>query len=155
MTQIRVLYHTDIDKLEKVSVGDWIDLRAAEDVFIPKDELVLIPLGVSMKLPKGYEAHVAPRSSTFKNYGLIMTNSMGIIDNTYCGTNDIWMFPAYCLKPKDVAKVNGRLKYGSWVNKNDRICQFRIIKSQPQIEFVEVEALEDTDREGFGSTGVK
>ena len=159
MNKIRVLYHTDINKLEKLSIGDWIDLRAAEDVFIPKGQSALISLGVSMKLPEGYEAHVVPRSSTFKNYGLIMTNSVGIIDNSYCGTNDVWRFPAYCLESKTSRCINitdkGFIQYGSWVHKNDRICQFRIVKSQPPIEFVEVDTLDDTDRGGIGSTGVK
>lgn len=155
MNKIRVLYHTDINKLEKLSIGDWIDLRAAEDVFIPKGQSALISLGVSMKLPEGYEAHVVPRSSTFKNYGLIMTNSVGIIDNSYCGTNDVWKFPAYCLEAKNYKRGKGNIQYGTWVNKNDRICQFRIVKSQPPIEFVEVDTLDDADRGGIGSTGVK
>ena len=155
MKEIRVLYHTDINKLEKLSIGDWIDLRAAENVFIPKNKTALISLGVSMKLPEGYEAHVVPRSSTFKNFGIIMTNSVGIIDNSYCGTNDVWRFPAYCLEAKSYKQVKGKIQYGTWVIKNDRICQFRIVKSQPPIEFVEVDTLDETDRGGIGSTGVK
>lgn len=130
--------------------SDWIDLRAAEDVFIPLGEYKLISLGVAMELPEGYEAHIVPRSSTFKNYGIIMTNSVGIIDCSYSGDNDIWHFPAYCLKPNGV--VNGR--YGTQIKKGDRICQFRIVKNQPQIEFKEVEHLNNTERGGIGSTGI-
>lgn len=147
---IKIKYHSDIDKIEKIEIGNWIDLRASEDVFIPHCEYRLISLGVSMKLPEGYEAHVAPRSSTFKNYGIIMTNSIGIIDNSYSGTNDIWRFPAFCLVPQSIDDG----KPGTWIHKNERICQFRIVKAQPTIEFEEVDVLDDTDRSGFGSTGI-
>lgn len=145
---IKIKYHADIDKIEKIKIGDWIDLRAAEDVLIHEGQFALISLGVSMKLPEGYEAQVAPRSSTFKNYGIIMTNSIGIIDNSYSGTNDIWRFPAYCLQGKEKGW------FGSLIRKNDRICQFRIVKKQPEVEFEEVDVLDETDRGGFGSTGV-
>ena len=145
--EIKIKYHADIDKIEKIPVGDWIDLRAAEDKFIHKGSFELISLGISMKLPEGYEAQVAPRSSTFKNYGVIMTNSIGIIDNSYSGTNDIWRFPAFCLVGTH------ECGNGSWIRKNDRICQFRIVKKQPQVEFVEADVLDETDRGGFGSTG--
>lgn len=148
---IKIKYHCDdISKLEKIEIGNWIDLRASEDVFIPHNEYRLISLGVSMKLPEGYEAHVAPRSSTFKNYGIIMTNSIGIIDNSYSGTNDIWRFPAYCLAPQSIHNTT----VGTWIRKNERICQFRIVKAQPTIDFEEVDVLDDTDRNGFGSTGI-
>ena len=150
METIKIKYHDDeIDRLEKIKIGDWIDLRAAETVYILKGEYRLISLGISMKLPEGYEAHIVPRSSTFKNYGIIQTNSVGIIDNSYSGTNDIWRFPAVCLEGKD----NGGL--WSVIHKNDRICQFRIVKKQPEVEFDEVMFLDETDRGGFGSTGVK
>lgn len=139
---IPIVYHCeDIDKLTYVDgKSDWIDLRAAEDVMFEQGEFKLIKLGISMKLPEGYEAHVVPRSSTFKNYGLLQTNSCGIIDQSYCGQNDIWKWPAYATRP-------------TYVHKNDRICQFRIVKNQPRIEFQEVERLEGEDRGGFGSTG--
>lgn len=139
---IKIVYHTDkIDKLTYIDgKSDWIDLRAAEDVEFHAGEFKLINLGVSMQLPKGYEAHVVPRSSTFKNYGLIQTNSCGIIDQTYCGSNDIWRWPAYATR--DVT-----------VHVNDRICQFRIVENQPKIHFDEVDHLEGEDRGGFGSTG--
>jgi dUTP pyrophosphatase len=145
---IKVKYHADIEPLKKTENGDWIDLRAAEDVEMEAGDFKLISLGVSMKLPEGYEAQVAPRSSTFKNYGVIMTNSIGIIDNSYSGTNDIWRFPAYCLMGKN---ANGT---GSWIRKNDRICQFRIVKRQPEFVFEEVDVLDETDRGGIGSTGI-
>lgn len=150
METIKIKYQdVDIDRLNKIKIGDWIDLRVAETVYIPKGEAKIISLGIAMKLPEGYEAHVVPRSSTFKNYGIIMTNSVGIIDNSYSGTNDIWRFPAYCLVGKDIGGD------GTTIRKNDRICQFRIVKKQPEIEFDEVLFLDEVDRGGFGSTGVK
>jgi len=141
--EILIKYHDpDIEKIEKIAIGDWIDLRAAEEVTLSKGEYALISLGVSMKLPEGYEAHVVPRSSTFKNFGVIQTNSFGVIDNSYSGTNDIWRFPAIAMRDTTISK-------------NDRICQFRIVERQPQVKLVEVDALDDTDRGGFGSTGIK
>ena len=141
METIRIKYHTsNIDKIEKIDIGDWIDLRAAETVTLHEGDFALISLGVSMKLPDGYEAQVAPRSSTFKKWGIIQTNSLGIIDNSYSGTNDIWHFPAYAI-------------YDTVIRENDRICQFRIVEKQPEINFVEVDKLDDVDRGGFGSTG--
>ena len=135
-------FDNEIDKIKKIDKGDWIDLRAAETVELKAGEFKLIKLGVGMKLPDGYEAHIVPRSSTFKNFGIIQTNHCGIIDNSYCGDNDQWLFPAYALRD-------------TVIHKNDRICQFRIIEKQPELTFEEVEHLEDTDRGGFGSTGKK
>lgn len=139
---IKIVYHTDkIDKLTYIDgKSDWIDLRAAEDVVMKKGDFKLISLGISMKIPEGYEAHILPRSSTYKNFGLIMTNSCGIVDNSYAGTNDIWKFPVLAIRDTEI-------------HVNDRICQFRIVKNQPVIEFEETDKLEDTDRGGFGSTG--
>lgn len=138
--QIKIKYHNkNIDKIKKVAVGDWIDLRAAETVELKEGEYKLISLGVSMQLPKGYEAHVVPRSSTFKNFGIIQTNHHGIIDESYCGDVDIWKFPAYAMKD-------------TIIKENDRICQFRIVEKMPEIEFVEVDKLENENRGGFGST---
>ena len=128
---------------------NWIDLRASEAVFIPQGSFRLIPLGVAMQLPEGYEALIVPRSSTFKNWGIIETNSMGVIDETYCGDNDQWFFPAYCLEP--TCCIEGVM--GTSIHKGDRICQFRIIKHQPNIEFNEVDFLNNDDRGGHGSTG--
>ena len=140
--EIKIKYFTDkIDKLCYIDgKSDWIDLRAAETVELKKDEFKLIPLGVAMVLPKGYEAHIVPRSSTFKNFGIRQTNNMGVIDESYCGPNDQWFFPA--LAERDTV-----------INVNDRICQFRIIEHQPKIKFV-VDSLEgNADRGGHGSTG--
>ena len=140
---IKIKYFTDeIEKIAPISKGDWIDLRAAQKVELKAGEFKLIPLGVAMQLPRGYEAHVCPRSSTFKNFGVIQTNSMGIIDNSYCGDNDQWFFPAFALRD-------------TVINVNDRICQFRIMENQPQLQFITVEKLENEDRGGHGSTGVK
>ena len=127
-------------KLEKITKGDWIDLYCVEDVVMHQGVYRLIPLGVAMKLPEGYEAIVAPRSSTFKKYGILQANSIGVIDNSYSGPDDQWMFPAY-------ATMQTR------INKYERICQFRILESQPEIEFREVVDLDDANRGGFGSTG--
>lgn len=140
--RIRVRYHEDIPRIEKISIGDWIDLRAAEDVTMKQGDMTYISLGVSMQLPEGYEAIIAPRSSTPLKFGLLCANSIGIVDNSYCGDGDIWRFPAYAIR-------NTR------ITKGDRICQFRIQKNQPEIEMAEVETLGNDDRGGIGSTGVK
>lgn len=142
MLNIKIKYFADIEKIKPIEKGDWIDLRAAETVELKKGEFKLIPLGIGMELPEGYEAHVVPRSSTYKNFKIIETNSMGIIDNSYCGDNDQWFFPAYALED-------------TIINKNDRICQFRIIEKQPKIQFEEVNELKNPDRGGHGSTGVQ
>ena len=143
LKQIKIKYFDkDMQKLEKIQKGDLIDLRSAEDVELKNGEFKLIPLGVGMKLPEGYKANVYQRSSTFKNFGIIMTNSVGQIDNSYSGDNDEWKFPALAMRD-------------TVIHKNDRICQFEIQKIQPEIEFIEVEKLDDTDRGGVGSTGTK
>lgn len=139
---IKIKYHNDIRPLEILDNGDWIDLRAAEDVNLEKGDFRLISLGVSMKLPEGYEAHIVPRSSTFKHWGIIQANHMGVIDNSYCGDNDIWKFPA--IATRDAV-----------IYKNDRICQFRIMKKQPCVRFDTVDHLNGPDRGGFGSSGRK
>lgn len=141
--EIKIKYFTDeIERIAPISKGDWIDLRAAEKVELKRGEFKLVPLGVAMELPAGYEAHVAPRSSTFKNFGVIQTNSLGIIDNSYCGDNDQCFFPAFALRD-------------TVINVNDRICQFRIMEIQPKITFTRVESLGNRDRGGHGSTGIK
>ncbi len=139
---IKIKYFSDeIDKLEFIDgKSDWIDLRASKEVHLKKGEYTLIPLGVGMKLPDGYEAHIVPRSSTYKNFGIIQTNSMGIVDESYCGDEDEWKYPAYALRD-------------TVINVNDRICQFRIMKHQDPFVFEEVDKLEDNSRGGFGSTG--
>ena len=138
--KIKVKYHTDILPLEMNEKGDWVDLRAAQDMKLWEGCSYRIPLGISVELPEGYEAHVAPRSSTFKNWGIIQTNSVGIIDNSYCGDNDIWMMPVYATLFTEIKK-------------NDRICQFRIVEKQPHLEFETVDHLDNEDRGGFGITG--
>ena len=138
--KIKVKYHADILPLEMNEKGDWVDLRAAQDMKLWDGYSYLIPLGISVELPEGYEAHVAPRSSTFKNWGIIQTNSVGVIDNSYCGDNDIWMMPVYATRFAEIKK-------------NDRICQFRIVEKQPHLEFETVDHLGNKDRGGFGSTG--
>lgn len=143
METIKIKYFDDaIERAEKIEHGDWIDLRAAEDVELKAFEFAYIPLGVAMKLPNGYEAHVAPRSSTYKNFGIICANSFGIIDNSYCGDNDQWRFPAIALRD-------------TVIHKNDRICQFRIMEKQPKLSFIEVDHMTDPDRGGLGSTGIQ
>lgn len=138
---IKIKYFSDkIDKIAKIDKGDWIDLRAAETIELKKGEFKLIPLGIAMQLPKDYEAHVVPRSSTYKNFGIIQTNHQAVIDESYCGNNDQWFYPAYALRD-------------TVINVNDRICQFRIMKKQPSINFEEVEVLENENRGGIGSTG--
>jgi dUTP pyrophosphatase len=129
-----------VEPLKKIDKGDWIDLRANETISLRKGDFRLIPLGIGMKLPEGYEAHIVPRSSTFKNWGILQTNSMAIIDNSYSGNNDQWWMPVFATK-------------NTIIQRNDRICQFRIVKRQPIIEFDTVEFLDDVDRGSFGSTG--
>ena len=142
METIKIKYFdNEIDKVEKFVQGDLIDLRAAETVAMNKGDYKLIPLGVGMILPDGYKANVYPRSSTYKNFGVIMANSVGQVDNSYSGNEDQWMFPAVALR-------------NTIINKNDRICQFEIQKIQPDIEFEEVDSLNEISRGGIGSTGV-
>lgn len=138
--QIRIKYLSDIEKIKTIGIGDWIDLRCAEDVTMKAGEYRLIPLGVAMELPTGYEALIAPRSSTFKKYGIIMTNSIGVVDESYKGDGDEWKMPTYATRDTEIKK-------------NERICQFRIIEHQPSIEFIEVDMLDNPDRSGIGSTG--
>jgi dUTP diphosphatase len=140
--KIKIKYFSDIEKINFGDNGDWVDLRCAEDIHMKKGEYKLIPLGIAMELPLAYEAHVAPRSSTYKNFGIIQANSVAVIDNSYCGNNDQWFYPAIALRD-------------TIIQKNDRICQFRIVMKQPMFEFNEVQNLENKDRGGFGSTGIK
>lgn len=141
METIKIKYFDKgIDKIEKFSNGDWIDLRSAETVELKKGEFRLIPLGVGMKLPNGYEANIVPRSSTYKNFKILQTNSFAVIDNSYSGDADEWKLPIIAMED-------------TVINKNDRICQFRINKIQPEIEFEEVEHLDEVSRGGIGSTG--
>lgn len=141
--EIRIKYFDeDLTRIEKIEKGDWIDLRAAKTIQMDKGDFKMIPLGVAIELPKGYEAHVVPRSSTFKKFGIIQTNSIGIIDESYCGDNDQWHMPALAMR-------------ATLISKNDRICQFRIMEHQPSFDFLEVDTLGNSDRGGLGSTGTK
>lgn len=138
--EIRIKYHNPTNKLKKIEVGDWIDLYVAKPYHLLAGQREYISLGVSMELPRGYEAIVAPRSSTYKKYGLLQTNGLGIIDNSYNGDDDIWMMPVLAMREV-------------WIPEGARLCQFRIQKKQPSIDFVEVESLGNDARGGFGSTG--
>ena len=142
METIKIQYLNDeIERLRYIDgKSDWIDLRCARRMELKKGDFALIPLGVAMALPAGYEAHVVPRSSTFKTWGLLQTNSMGVVDYTYRGDGDQWRMPAYATR--DVT-----------IEKNARICQFRIVRNQPRLTFTKVEHLDGPDRGGFGSTG--
>ena len=143
--EIKVKYFTDFaedEKIKKIDKGDWIDLRSAEYITLRKGEYKAIPLGIGMVLPEGYEAHIAPRSSTYKNFNIICVNSIGIIDNSYSGNDDQWHFAVLAMKD-------------TVIQKGDRICQFRIIEKMPSINFVETEHLNEISRGGFGSTGTR
>ena len=141
--EVKIKYHNpQLERIKSLKIGDWIDLRAAEHAVMKAGEFRLISLGVSMKLPEGYEAHIAPRSSTFSKWGVLQVNGVGVVDNSYSGTNDIWMMPVYATRETEIMF-------------NDRICQFRIVERMPQLSFIEVDTLDETDRGGFGSTGVR
>ena len=142
MPNIRIKYFSDtLKRLEYIDgKSDWIDLLASETVELKEGEFKLIPLGVAMELPAGYEAHLVPRSSTFKNYGILQTNSCGIVDGSYCGDEDMWRMPVYATRD-------------TVIHENDRICQFRIVENQPRVTFDEVVSLDNESRGGFGSTG--
>lgn len=140
MECVRVLYKPGSPLLEQTDFGSWTDLYVYQDITLHAGEFTYIDQGVAMKLPRGYEAIMAPRSSTFKRWGLLQTNSIGVIDNSFCGNSDYWQFP--CIATRDVT-----------IPKGTRICQFRILKSQPEIDFISVEHLSDESRGGLGSTG--
>lgn len=145
--KIKIKYLQDATRMNKITKGNWIDVYAYQDTFVPEGERAMINLGFVLELPKGWEGHLAPRSSTFKTWGVIQTNSVGVVDDTYIGDNDIWHMPVYCLQAKD--------ENGTWIKKGDKIGQFRIMEVMPEIEFEEVESFGNQDRGGFGTTGVK
>lgn len=180
--KLRIKYFEGATKLQKISKGNWIDVYAAKDVFIPLNERAMVPLGFALELPNGYEGHLLPRSSTFKTWGVIQTNGEGIIDDTYIGDNDQWHMPLFCLESKhrkytrdDLNKLisEGELDIyaitrmaakgwmdsfnpkGTWIHQGDKIGQFRIEEVMPNIEFDEVESFGNEDRGGFGSTGTR
>lgn len=140
--QIKIKYADGMEEIKRFREGEWYDLRAAEDVTMWSGDFAMISLGVAMELPEGFEAIVAPRSSTFQRYGIIMTNGIGVIDHAYCGDDDIWNFPAYKVKGEPVK-----------IKKNDRIAQFRILYHQPSCDIIRVDSLGSENRGGFGSTG--
>lgn len=142
--ELKIKYLEDIDSIVQKEGCDWIDLRCAETVNINAGEYAMIRLGVAMKLPKGYEAHLVPRSSTYRRWGIIQTNGVGIIDETYCGDGDEWMMPVYATR-------------NTQIKKNERVCQFRITKKMPALDIISLakdETLGSKNRGGFGSTGV-
>ena len=140
---VKIRYAVEgLPRIAAWDIGDWVDLRAGETVQLRAGDYKRIPLGVAMELPEGYEAIVAPRSSTFEKYGVIPVNGVGIIDNSYCGNDDVWRLPVYATRT-------------ARIDKGDRIAQFRILKNQPGIEFDEVDDLKNPNRHGFGSTGVE
>ncbi|HBJ1650923.1 TPA: deoxyuridine 5'-triphosphate nucleotidohydrolase [Clostridium botulinum] len=183
--KIRIKYFEGAKKLEKISKGNWIDVYANKDVFVPVGERAMIPLGFALELPKGWEGHLSPRSSTFKTWGIIQTNHVGVVDDTYIGDNDQWHMPVYCLDGRDyyyeyktlnnmtkegiwTQKLlpNGNLihkneehsflnKKGTWIHKGDKIGQFRIMEVMPELEFEEVESFGNESRGGFGTSGCR
>ena len=140
MLEIKIKYLKDIKPIQIYDIGDWIDLRAGEDVELDAGEYKVIHLGVSMQLPVGYTAIIAPRSSTFSKWGIIQTNSIGIIDESYCGDNDEWGMPVLAFRKTKI-------------HKNDRICQFMLFKKSEEVDLIKVKTLGNKDRKGFGSTG--
>ena len=152
---IRIKYFDKATKLKKITKGNWIDVYANKDVFVKCGERAMVPLGFALELPEGWEGHLAPRSSTFKTWGIIQTNSVGVVDDTYIGDNDQWHMPVYCLQGKDIESENGEEVKGTWIRKGDKIGQFRIMEVMPEIEFEEVKSFGNKDRGGFGTTGTK
>lgn len=162
--KMRIKYFEGATRLQKIKKGNWIDVYANKDVFVSVGERAMIPLGFALELPQGWEAHLAPRSSTFKTWGIIQTNSVGVVDDTYIGDNDQWHMPVYCLQgknhmitqnpydPYDEDSIEGTIKKGTWIRKGDKIGQFRIMEVMPEIEFEEVESFGNVDRGGFGTT---
>lgn len=181
--KLRIKYFDGATKLKKITKGNWIDVYSREDIFVPLGEQRLIPLGFALELPQGWEGHLAPRSSTFKKWGVIQTNHVGVVDDSYIGDNDEWMMPVYCLNGKDTILKNDNSNYeeyiqkyihtkefgvlalpsdwkiefvkGTWIRKGDKIGQFRIMETMPELEFEEVEFFGNKDRKGFGTTGSK
>lgn len=148
---IRIKYFDGATKLNKISKGDWIDVYANKEMFIKEGERAMIPLGFALELPVGWEGHIAPRSSTFKTWGIIQTNGIGVVDSSYIGDNDQWHIPVFCLQ----GKIEKDGIKGTVIEKGDKIGQFRVMEVMPNIEFEEVEVFGNADRGGFGSTGKK
>lgn len=145
METIRIKYLSkEIDHIEQIAQGDWIDLRTAKDISLKKGDFCEIPLGVAMELPKGYEAWLTSRSSMCKKFGILHADDLGVIDNSYCGDGDEWHLPVLAVRDTEIKA-------------NTRICQFRISKtmrdSYGEIRFEEVQVLGNKNRGGLGSTG--
>lgn len=141
MLDIKIKYKAEsVPRIETLSKGDWIDLACPYSLEYKKGDNVTVNFGVAMELPSGYEAHLAPRSSTFQHTGLILTNGVGVIDNSYNGDNDYWGAKFYAVR-------DGVITGGQ------RLCQFRLMENQPELTFTEVHHLGNEDRGGYGSTG--
>lgn len=153
--KMRIKYFEGATKLEKITKGNWIDVYSNKDMFVPVNERAMIPLGFALELPQGWEGHLAPRSSTFKTWGIIQTNGIGVVDDTYIGDNDQWHMPVYCLQHKTAEVIDDVEQKGTWIKKGDKVGQFRIMEVMPELEFEEVESFGNADRGGFGSTGTK
>lgn len=137
---IKIKYLPGAAHMEMTEKGDWVDAFSYEDVILKKGEYGYVNLGFACQLPEGYEAHIAPRSSTFKHFGVIQTNGIGIVDSSFNSNTDLWMMPVYAIRD-------------TIIKKGERPCQFRIVKKQPKIEFEEVKDLHNEARGSFGSTG--
>lgn len=153
MLEVKVKYFKGATKLEKIVKGDWIDVYAREEVILDKNDFALVPLGFAMQLPKGYEAHLAPRSSTFEKWGITQTNGVGVIDESYCGDGDEWKMPVYCLETRHTMDTKNGTVQRTIIRKGDKIGQFRLMKKMEEVKFTEVASLGNEDRGGFGSTG--
>ena len=154
--KIRIKYFEEATKLKKITKGNWIDVYSNKDIFVEVGNRAMVPLGFALELPNGWEGHLAPRSSTFKTWGIIQTNSVGVVDDTYIGDNDQWHMPIFCIQGRDNKTLeDGKEVFGTWIKKGDKIGQFRIMEVMPEIEFEEVESFGNADRGGFGSTGIK
>lgn len=160
--KLRIKYFEGATKLKKIAKGNWIDVHARKNVFVPLNERAMIPLGFALELPQEWEGHLAPRSSTFKTWGVIQTNSVGVVDDTYIGDNDEWNLPVFCLVPHDTLELNTgddkdttvKVK-GTWIHKGDKIGQFRISEVMPNLELDEVDYFGNKDRGGFGTSGIR
>ena len=150
---IRIKYFEGARKLEQIEKGNWIDVYANEDVFIPLGVAVKIPLGFALELPKGFEGHMLPRSSTYQRWGITSPHGEGIIDDTYIGDNDQWHFFARCDEARCYKDDKWDKTKGTWIRKGDKIAQFRIQEAMPKVNFIEVETFGNPDRGGFGTTG--
>lgn len=153
MLEVKVKYFKGATKLEKIDKGDWIDVYAREEVILDKNDYALVPLGFAMQLPKGYEAHLAPRSSAFEKWGITQTNGVGVIDESYCGDGDEWKMPVYCLETRHTMDTKIGTVQRTIIRKGDKIGQFRLMKKMEEVKFTEVASLGNEDRGGFGSTG--